>query len=79
MVYETLKAWWEGVIGATAGKAALLLLGSAAGAASQAVAHPLDVVRRRLQMLGMRKAKDDDDAKPPFTNMVDGLYFIVSK
>lgn len=79
MVYETLKAYWEGMIGGTAGTAALLLLGAIGGAASQAVAHPLDVVRRRLQMLGMRKSKgDDDEEKPPYTNMVDGLWHIGS-
>jgi len=79
MVYETLKAYWETMIGATAGTAALLMLGAIGGAASQTVAHPLDVVRRRLQMLGMRKTKgDDDDEKPPYTNMLNGLYHIGS-
>lgn len=78
MVYETLKVRWETMIGVPAGTMALLLLGSISGAASQAVAHPLDVVRRRLQMQGMRKDKADDDAdaKPKYTNMVDGLCYI---
>jgi len=78
MVYESLKGWWESTIGVQAGTVALLLLGAIGGAASQAVAHPLDVVRRRLQMQGMRKAKTDDEAedKPQYTNMVNGLYYI---
>lgn len=77
MVYETLKVWWEGIVGAPAGTMALLLLGALGGAASQAVAHPLDVVRRRLQMQGIRKEKADGaESKPKFTNMIDGLYYI---
>ena len=36
--------------------AALLLIGACAGAAGQASAHPLDVVRRRMQMQGVGKA-----------------------
>jgi len=77
MVYESLKVWWETLVGGTASTLALLALGAISGAASQTVAHPLDVVRRRLQMLGMKKQKDDDE--PPFTNMIDGLYHIGSK
>ena len=57
---------------------ALLGLGAVSGAASQLAAHPLDVVRRRLQMQGMR-ARQGDDSKPPFTNMFDGLYVISKK
>lgn len=54
MVYETLKRRWELLIGGVAGTGALLLLGAIAGAAAQACAHPLDVVRRRMQMQGMQ-------------------------
>lgn len=47
-----------------------LLLGATAGAAAQTAAHPLDVVRRRLQMQG--KA-----GRPVvYSNMFDGLYHI---
>ena len=58
--------------------AALLLIGACAGAAGQASAHPLDVVRRRMQMEGLRKkfmADDKSDAKlkkPPVKNLVSG-------
>ena len=77
MVYETLKGVYETFIGAKAGVIALLALGAVSGAASQLSAHPLDVVRRRLQMQGMRK-REGDDTKPPFNNMFDGLYHIGS-
>ena len=62
--------------------AALLLIGACAGAAGQASAHPLDVVRRRMQMEGLRKkfmADDKSDAKlkkPPVKNLVSGLWNI---
>ena len=75
MVYETLKGAWEVFVGGKASVVALLALGALSGAASQLSAHPLDVVRRRLQMQGMRK-RSGDDAKPPFNNMFDGLYHI---
>ena len=74
MVYETLKNRWEMHIGPV-GTAALLLLGAAGGAAAQASAHPLDVIRRRMQMQSMVGVKKDDD-KPDvqYKNMFAGLY-----
>ena len=85
MVYETLKTRWAAYFGGQVSVAALLLIGAIAGAAAQASAHPLDVVRRRMQMEGFRQrfAKKSDDAsgkkapaKPPITNLVSGLYSI---
>lgn len=62
---------------------ALLLLGALAGAAAQASAHPLDVVRRRMQMQGLSQqfAKRRADGKGPkpkkvYGNMFAGLYGI---
>ncbi|KAL7540525.1 hypothetical protein ACHAXR_010176 [Thalassiosira sp. AJA248-18] len=80
MVYETLKARWEVYIGPV-GTMALLLLGAAGGAAAQASAHPLDVIRRRMQMQSMNadKKKDDDkkeDETKQFSNMFAGLYHV---
>ncbi len=82
MVYETFKRRWETFIGAKAGVVALLVLGALGGAAAQASAHPLDVVRRRMQMsfLQERDGEKSDAAqkkgKPPITNMFSGLYRI---
>jgi len=84
MVYETLKTRWAAAFGGQVSIAALLLIGAIAGAAAQASAHPLDVVRRRMQMEGFRQrfAKKDDGksssapVKPPITNLVSGLYSI---
>jgi len=79
MVYETLKKRWEAHVGPV-GTAALLLMGAAGGAAAQASAHPLDVIRRRMQMQGMNDAekKDDDDddesKRAEYSNMFAGLY-----
>lgn len=82
MVYETLKRRWEIWAGVSAGTAALLLLGALGGAAGQASAHPLDVVRRRMQMaflkerLDTRSDESAGKAKAPINNMVGGLYTI---
>jgi len=75
MVYETLKQRWEQYVGPT-GTVALLLLGAAGGAAAQASAHPLDVIRRRMQMQSMNVGKKDDDDKKSkkYSNMFVGLY-----
>ena len=76
MVYETLKRRYEALIGATAGVAALLL-GAIGGAAAQASAHPLDVVRRRMQLQGMGKSKSaNGKGAPAYPNMFAGLYTI---
>jgi solute carrier family 25 (mitochondrial phosphate transporter), member 23/24/25/41 len=83
MVYETLKTRWAAYFGSVS-TLALLLIGALAGAAAQAAAHPLDVVRRRMQMEGFRqrfgsgggKKADGAPVKPPITNLVGGLYSI---
>jgi len=74
MVYETLKNRWEMHIGPV-GTLALLILGAIGGAAAQASAHPLDVIRRRMQMQSIVGAKKDDDKKEvQYKNMFSGLY-----
>eukprot|EP00579_Thalassiosira_antarctica_P010856 CAMPEP_0201909662 /NCGR_PEP_ID=MMETSP0903-20130614/1333_1 /ASSEMBLY_ACC=CAM_ASM_000552 /TAXON_ID=420261 /ORGANISM="Thalassiosira antarctica, Strain CCMP982" /LENGTH=405 /DNA_ID=CAMNT_0048444203 /DNA_START=160 /DNA_END=1377 /DNA_ORIENTATION=- len=85
MVYETLRRRWELYVGPV-GTVALLLMGAAGGAAAQASAHPLDVIRRRMQMQSMNavvdKKKDDDDGQPTtkeeerYSNMFAGLYHV---
>jgi len=79
MVYETLKKRWEASFGPST-TVALLLLGALGGAAAQASAHPLDVIRRRMQMQSMNKSKGgDDDVKVPtkhYSNMFTGLYHV---
>merc|ERR1712228_172802 len=75
MVYETLKRHWEAYIGAKTGTIALLLLGAIGGAAAQASAHPLDVVRRRMQMQGLTSKEGGSDKKT-INNMFVGLYGI---
>jgi len=74
MVYETLKRRWVLFTGEPATTALLLALGALAGCAGQASAHPLDVIRRRMQMQTMQKAAADD--KPPIDNMFHGLYSV---
>jgi len=82
MVYETLKRRWAALFGGSVSTLALLAIGAVAGAAGQMSAHPLDVVRRRMQMEGLRKAfgkGESDDGKPkqaPVTNLVSGVWNI---
>ncbi|KAL7521539.1 hypothetical protein ACHAWX_006220 [Stephanocyclus meneghinianus] len=79
MVYETLKKRWEMHIGPV-GTLALLLLGATGGAAAQASAHPLDVIRRRMQMQSMVGVKKDDDGEEKrYKNMFSGLYQVGKK
>eukprot|EP00571_Detonula_confervacea_P007945 CAMPEP_0172314570 /NCGR_PEP_ID=MMETSP1058-20130122/22844_1 /TAXON_ID=83371 /ORGANISM="Detonula confervacea, Strain CCMP 353" /LENGTH=385 /DNA_ID=CAMNT_0013028465 /DNA_START=139 /DNA_END=1296 /DNA_ORIENTATION=- len=79
MVYETLKNRWEMYIGPV-GSVALLLIGAAGGAAAQASAHPLDVIRRRMQMQSIDAEKrDEKDAANKYSNMFVGLYHICKK
>lgn len=77
MVYETLKKRWELAIGPV-GTLALLTLGALGGAAAQASAHPLDVIRRRMQMQSMKLQKGGaNDNKAPsknYANMFAGIY-----
>jgi len=82
MVYETLKRQIEIYNGVAAGTATMLLCGALSGACGQASAHPLDVVRRRMQMQGIKAAMETDkDGKPPkkISNMVQGLYSIATE
>lgn len=80
MVYETLKRRWELYTGAKLAVGAMLLIGALAGAAAQACAHPLDVVRRRMQMQGLssfsKKAAAGKSPKRVYANMFDGLFGI---
>lgn len=76
MVYETLKKRWEAAFGPV-GTGILLLLGALGGAAAQASAHPLDVIRRRMQMQSMNFRKNIDNKDKPvkkYANMFQGLY-----
>jgi len=84
MVYETLKRRVELSTGLAAGTATMLLCGALSGAAGQASAHPLDVVRRRMQMQGIKSAMEETDkegkpAKKKINNMVQGLYSIAKE
>jgi len=88
MIYESFKALYKSHVEAK-NKASIkegkggrstelppfmhLALGACAGAAAQTAAHPLDVVRRRLQMQGK-------NGRPvEFHNMFDCLYKMVTK
>jgi len=74
MVYETLKKRWEMYIGPV-GTLSLLLLGALGGAAAQASAHPLDVIRRRMQMQSINVGKrNENDVR--YSNMFSGLYHV---
>ena len=76
MVYETLKKHWEFSVGPM-GTGALLLIGAIGGAAAQASAHPLDVIRRRMQMQSMfgdKKVDGKDKPVKKYSNMFTGLY-----
>lgn len=77
MIYETFKNAYttlqlkQGAKNADLPPLLHLILGCIAGMASQTSAHPLDVIRRRLQMQGKGgRAKD-------YHNMFDGLYKLV--
>mmetsp|Transcript_15766 Transcript_15766/g.34117 ORF Transcript_15766/g.34117 Transcript_15766/m.34117 type:complete len:435 (+) Transcript_15766:265-1569(+) len=53
MVYEQLKIAYEKRSGKEAGLVHMLLMGAAAGSVAQTTCHPLDVVRKRLQLQGL--------------------------
>ena len=72
MVYETLRNHAAATFGPP-GTLSLLAFGAIGGAAGQAIAHPLDVVRRRMQMQGMGKG---DAAQKKIGNLFSGLYTI---
>ena len=76
MIYETFKKAYLRIQVKRGKSAALpplihLLLGCVAGMASQTSAHPLDVIRRRLQMQGKGGQPKE------YHNMFDGLYKLV--
>ena len=80
MVYETLKKWWEMKIGPV-GTATLLLLGAIGGAAAQASAHPLDVIRRRMQMQSMNSGSSptkENVSSKKYSNMFTGLHHVAT-
>ncbi|KAA8500065.1 Calcium-binding mitochondrial carrier protein SCaMC-1 [Porphyridium purpureum] len=53
MVYEQLKIIYKRRFGREAGFMDMLVMGSIAGSVAQTVCHPLDVVRKRLQLQGL--------------------------
>jgi len=53
MVYEQLKIAYEKRTKKDAGLVQMLLMGAAAGSVAQTTCHPLDVVRKRLQLQGL--------------------------
>jgi len=73
MVYETLKNRWLASMGVSPSTLVLLGIGALSGAAGQISAHPLDVVRRRMQVQGMGKAPP---GQKKFGNLFSGLYSI---
>lgn len=79
MVYETLKKRYELIYG-PAGVAAQLLIGAIGGAAAQASAHPLDVIRRRMQMQNMNKGENEKEKVPKkYSNMFTGMYRVAKE
>lgn len=84
-VYESLKDWilkhpqWQPDDGADLHVLTKLGCGAAAGTVGQTVAYPLDVIRRRLQMVGWKSASPiitpDGQVKQPmqYTGMVDAF------
>jgi solute carrier family 25 phosphate transporter 23/24/25/41 len=84
-VYETLKDWvmksptFQPDDGAELGVVTKLACGAAAGTVGQTVAYPLDVVRRRMQMVGWKDASSiitaDGQVKAPiqYNGMVDAF------
>ncbi|KAL3695589.1 hypothetical protein R1sor_009665 [Riccia sorocarpa] len=84
-VYETLKDWivkdpnFDTAVESELGVVTKLLCGAAAGTVGQTVAYPLDVVRRRMQMVGWKDASPvitaDGKVKAPvqYTGMIDAF------
>jgi solute carrier family 25 phosphate transporter 23/24/25/41 len=84
-VYETLKDWmmksptFRPDDGAELGVVTKLACGAAAGTVGQTVAYPLDVVRRRMQMVGWKDASSiitaDGQVTAPvqYNGMVDAF------
>lgn len=73
MIYETLKLSHERRSGSDSPLVVLLVIGALAGAAAQTVCHPLDVVRKRLQLQGI-------GGRPvQYASMLDAARGIVGK
>jgi hypothetical protein len=84
-VYESLKDWilkhpqWQPDDGADLHVLTKLACGAAAGTVGQTVAYPLDVIRRRLQMVGWKSASPivtaDGQVRQPmqYTGMLDAF------
>lgn len=53
MVYEQMKLFYERRTGKEADVLRMLLIGAVAGSLAQTTCHPLDVVRKRLQLQGV--------------------------
>eukprot|EP00186_Timspurckia_oligopyrenoides_P002194 CAMPEP_0182448636 /NCGR_PEP_ID=MMETSP1172-20130603/28492_1 /TAXON_ID=708627 /ORGANISM="Timspurckia oligopyrenoides, Strain CCMP3278" /LENGTH=326 /DNA_ID=CAMNT_0024645573 /DNA_START=275 /DNA_END=1255 /DNA_ORIENTATION=- len=53
MLYEQMKLGYERRTQQEAGLIQMLLMGAFAGSAAQTICHPLDVVRKRLQLQGL--------------------------
>eukprot|EP00617_Octactis_speculum_P027591 CAMPEP_0185773348 /NCGR_PEP_ID=MMETSP1174-20130828/73111_1 /TAXON_ID=35687 /ORGANISM="Dictyocha speculum, Strain CCMP1381" /LENGTH=272 /DNA_ID=CAMNT_0028460001 /DNA_START=63 /DNA_END=881 /DNA_ORIENTATION=- len=84
MAYESLKGLYLTIVASIKARGArlpsqqettfwFLMFGAGAGAAAQTLAHPLDVVRKILQLQG---EPSNDGTTRHYSNMFDGLYWL---